>query len=117
VKHVRLLFAFATACSLAVAPAAEAQAQRPSILVIWGDDVGWENVSASGMGVMGYTTPNLDRIGLEWIRFTDHYAQPSCTAGRAPAAGGELPEEVLADPDKWLKRQERAYTSPICYTP
>jgi len=66
-------------------------ADRPNILVIWGDDIGWENVSAYGMGVMGYTTPNIDSIGFEGIRFTDHYAQPSCTAGRAAFITGQYP--------------------------
>jgi len=66
-------------------------ADRPNILVIWGDDIGWENVSAYGMGVMGYTTPNIDSIGMEGIRFTDHYAQPSCTAGRAAFITGQYP--------------------------
>jgi arylsulfatase A-like enzyme len=65
--------------------------KQPNILVIWGDDIGWENVSAYGMGVMGYTTPNIDRIGYEGIRFTDHYAQPSCTAGRAAFITGQYP--------------------------
>jgi len=64
---------------------------KPNILVIWGDDIGWENVSTYGMGVMGYTTPNIDRIGNEGIRFTDHYAQPSCTAGRAAFITGQYP--------------------------
>src|ERR1700729_1719059 len=57
--------------------------KKPNILVIWGDDIGWQNVSAYGLGTMGYTTPNIDSIGKEGIIFTDHYAQPSCTAGRA----------------------------------
>ncbi|TRZ45428.1 arylsulfatase [Robertkochia solimangrovi] len=68
-----------------------AQTKKPNILVIWGDDIGWQNVSAYGMGTMGYTTPNIDRIGLEGIRFTDHYAQPSCTAGRASFITGQYP--------------------------
>nr|WP_296911887.1 hypothetical protein [Thiocapsa sp.] len=51
--------------------AASAQSEKPNILVIWGDDIGWENVSAYGMGVMGYTTPSIDSIGMEGIRFTD----------------------------------------------
>ena len=66
-------------------------ADKPNILVIWGDDIGWQNVSAYGMGTMGYTTPNIDRIGLEGIRFTDHYAQPSCTAGRVAFITGQYP--------------------------
>ena len=57
--------------------------ERPNILVIWGDDVGWQNVSAYGLGTMGYHTPNIDSIGREGIIFTDHYAQPSCTAARS----------------------------------
>lgn len=67
------------------------RSQQPNILVIWGDDIGWQNVSAYGMGTMGYTTPNIDRIGLEGIRFTDHYGQPSCTAGRAAFITGQYP--------------------------
>ncbi len=65
--------------------------KRPNILVIWGDDIGWQNVSAYGMGTMGYTTPNIDRIGTEGIRFTDQYAQNSCTAGRAAFITGQYP--------------------------
>ncbi len=70
---------------------AHAQSSKPNILVIWGDDIGWQNVSAYGMGTMGYTTPNIDRIGMEGIRFVDHYAQPSCTAGRAAFITGQYP--------------------------
>ena len=62
---------------------------QPNILVIWGDDIGWQNVSAYGLGTMGYTTPNIDSIGYEGIRFTDHYAQSSCTAGRASFITGQ----------------------------
>jgi arylsulfatase A-like enzyme len=64
---------------------------KPNILVIWGDDIGWQNVSAYGMGTMGYTTPNIDRIGMEGIRFTEQYAQNSCTAGRAAFITGQYP--------------------------
>jgi len=78
------LFAAATAH-------AQETAERPNILVIWGDDVGWSNVSAYGHPVMGYTTPNIDRIAREGILFTDHYAQPSCTAGRAAFITGQYP--------------------------
>jgi arylsulfatase len=76
---------------LLAAGTASAQTERPNILVIWGDDIGWQNVSAYGLGTMGYTTPNLDRIAEEGIRFTDHYAQPSCTAGRAAFITGQYP--------------------------
>lgn len=63
----------------------------PNILVIWPDDVGWQNVSAYGLGTMGYTTPHIDSIGRDGIIFTDHYAQPSCTAGRASFITGQYP--------------------------
>lgn len=58
-------------------------ADKPNILVIWGDDVGQSNISAYTMGVMGYTTPNIDRIADEGIIFTDYYGEQSCTAGRS----------------------------------
>ncbi|MCT4373406.1 arylsulfatase [Yangia mangrovi] len=76
---------------LAAPAVAQDQTEKPNILVIWGDDIGWQNVSAYGMGTMGYTTPNIDRIAEEGIRFTDHYAQPSCTAGRAAFITGQYP--------------------------
>jgi arylsulfatase len=63
------------------APADETK--KPNILVIWGDDVGIDNISAYSMGMMGYQTPNIDRIAKEGAIFTDFYAQQSCTAGRA----------------------------------
>ena len=55
---------------------------RPNILVIWGDDVGMWNISHNNNGMMGYETPNIDRIAREGISFTDYYGQQSCTAGR-----------------------------------
>ena len=69
----------------------QAQAKQPNILVIWGDDVGWSNVSAYNMGMMGYKTPNIDRIANEGMLFTDSYAQQSCTAGRAAFITGQHP--------------------------
>lgn len=68
-----------------------ASAPKPNIVVIWGDDVGFTNVSAYSRGVMGYRTPNIDRIGNDGIIFTDHYAHPSCTAGRAAFVTGMYP--------------------------
>ena len=56
---------------------------KPNILVIWGDDVGWMNTSAYNRGMMGYRTPNIDSIAAEGALFTDWYGQQSCTAGRA----------------------------------
>jgi len=64
---------------------------RPNILVIWGDDIGQFNVSAYNMGVMGYRTPNIDRIAAEGAVFTDWYGQQSCTAGRAAFITGHAP--------------------------
>ena len=89
-KHlIRILLA--PVAALAVSTAFAQGAKQPNILVIWGDDIGWQNVSAYGLGTMGYTTPNIDSIGLDGIRFTDHYAQPSCTAGRASFMTGQYP--------------------------
>jgi arylsulfatase len=64
---------------------------RPNILVIWGDDVGWSNISAYNHGVMGYKTPNIDRLATEGAMFTDFYAQQSCTAGRSAFILGQQP--------------------------
>jgi arylsulfatase len=64
---------------------------RPNILVIWGDDIGWANIGAYNHGMMGYETPNIDRIANEGAMFTDHYAQQSCTAGRASFILGQHP--------------------------
>jgi len=73
------------------ASGAHAQTAKPNILIIFPDDVGWDNVSLYGLGKMGYRTPNIDRIGQEGVMFTDHYAQPSCTAGRAALITGQYP--------------------------
>jgi arylsulfatase A-like enzyme len=64
---------------------------KPNILVIWGDDVGVHNISAYNHGIMGYQTPNIDRIAREGALFTDAYAQQSCTAGRASFITGQHP--------------------------
>jgi len=68
-----------------------AEQKRPNILVIWGDDIGWFNVSAYNQGMMGYKTPNIDRIAKEGALFTDWYGQQSCTAGRAAFITGQSP--------------------------
>ena len=66
--------------------------RKPNILVIWGDDIGWENVSAYGLGIMGNgMSPNIDSIGKEGIIFTSQYGQPSCTAGRVSFITGQYP--------------------------
>ncbi|ODT05964.1 MAG: arylsulfatase [Mesorhizobium sp. SCN 65-20] len=90
------------AAGLTLAPAmriSAAQAQQqpassgkaPNILFIMGDDIGWFNISAYNMGIMGYRTPNIDRIGREGAVFTDWYGQQSCTAGRAAFITGQSP--------------------------
>jgi arylsulfatase A-like enzyme len=66
-------------------------AKKPNILVIWGDDIGTQNISYNNRGMMGYKTPNIDRIAKEGVAFTDYYAQQSCTAGRAAFIGGTVP--------------------------
>jgi arylsulfatase A-like enzyme len=68
---------------------ATAQAKRPNIVVIWGDDIGQSNISAYTHGLMGYRTPNIDRMAAEGIMFTDFYADQSCTAGRSSFTTGQ----------------------------
>src|SRR6516225_678436 len=71
--------------------AAASLGRKPNILFIMGDDIGWFNVGAYNMGIMGYRTPNIDRIGKEGAIFTDWYGQQSCTAGRAAFITGQSP--------------------------
>ena len=66
-------------------------ADKPNIMVIWGDDIGITNISAYSDGIMGYRTPNIDRIASEGIRFTDYYGDQSCTAGRSSFITGQSP--------------------------
>jgi arylsulfatase A-like enzyme len=70
---------------------AQARSAKPNILVIWGDDIGVWNISHNNQGMMGYRTPNIDRIASEGLSFTDYYGQQSCTAGRAAFLGGNVP--------------------------
>ena len=80
-----------TAASLAGVPALaqDATAAKPNILVIFGDDIGQTNISAYSLGVIGYKTPNIDRIAKEGMMFTDYYAENSCTAGRSTFITGQ----------------------------
>jgi arylsulfatase len=68
---------------LVVALSANAQTTKPNILVIFGDDIGYWNISANNHGMMDFRAPNIDRLAKEGANFTDLYAQQSCTAGRA----------------------------------
>jgi arylsulfatase len=87
-QSLKKLLTGLVALGLAVASQA---ADKPNILVIWGDDVGWSNISAYNLGVMGYQTPNIDRIASEGALFTHGYAQQSCTAGRSSFILGQHP--------------------------
>ena len=90
-QHVRLIaLLLGTVAAVTLIPPAQA-AEKPNILVIWGDDIGWSNISAYNHGMMGYRTPSIDRIAAEGAMFTDFYAQQSCTAGRASFILGEHP--------------------------
>jgi arylsulfatase len=68
-----------------------ATSSRPNILILWGDDIGWWNISFNNRGQMGYRTPNIDRVANEGLSFTDYYGQQSCTAGRAAFITGQNP--------------------------
>src|SRR4249920_652974 len=89
----RLLTVVAMAIGLALGGLTTTQAadKKPNILVIWGDDIGGFNISAYNQGMMGYKTPNIDRIAKEGALFTDWYGQQSCTAGRAAFITGQSP--------------------------
>ena len=76
---------------ICAAVSARAADGKPNILVIWGDDIGLDNISAYSLGMMGYQTPNIDRLAKEGALFTDSYAQQSCTAGRASFILGQHP--------------------------
>src|SRR5262245_43309058 len=82
-----LALAFTT---LAV-PNAMAQGKKPNIVAIMGDDIGWFNLSCYHGGIMASRTPNLDRLASQGMRFTDYYAEASCTAGRANFITGQVP--------------------------
>jgi arylsulfatase len=74
---------------LAALPASAQTTQKPNIVIIWGDDIGQSNVSAYSRGLMGYQTPNIDRLASEGMMFTDLYAEQSCTAGRSSFITGQ----------------------------
>jgi arylsulfatase len=98
-RDLLLSFSVIVALSTIGVPGAQAQSPsesapaglKPNILVIWGDDIGTWNISHNNRGMMGYKTPNIDRIADEGLSFTDYYAQQSCTAGRAAFIGGNVP--------------------------
>jgi len=87
----RLRYILGTCAALCALTTGALAADKPNILVIWGDDIGQFNVSAYNMGMMGYKTPNIDSLAKEGALFTDWYGQQSCTAGRAAFITGQSP--------------------------
>ena len=87
-RTIIMLLLIAAVCSFA-AGQAQAKTKKPNILVIWGDDIGRSNISAYTFGMMGYKTPNIDRIAKEGMMFTDYYAEQSSTAGRSSFITGQ----------------------------
>jgi arylsulfatase A-like enzyme len=77
--------------AMALCFASTVSAGKPNILVIWGDDIGWSNLSAYHNGMLGSRTPNIDRLANEGARFTDYYGEQSCTAGRSAFITGQHP--------------------------
>jgi arylsulfatase A-like enzyme len=75
--------------ALFVTPAL-AQSNKPNIVIIWGDDIGQSNISAYSKGLMGYQTPNIDRVANEGVIFTDYYGEQSCTEGRSSFITGQV---------------------------
>src|SRR5208283_4875232 len=82
-----MLFLLLTVMALFIGPAFATD--KPNIVIIWGDDIGQSDVSAYTMGLMGFHTPNIDRVAKEGMTFTDFYAEQSCTAGRASFITGQ----------------------------
>jgi arylsulfatase len=88
----RIILTALAVLAVMLLPIAQAVAQqRPNIVVIMGDDVGWFNIGAYHQGIMSGKTPNLDKLAAQGMRFTDYYAEASCTAGRANFITGEIP--------------------------
>src|SRR6185369_4298903 len=88
-RSVVIFLVCAVALYVAAPGDAAAQAAKPNIVIIWGDDIGQSNISAYSQGLMGYKTPNIDRIAKEGMLFTDYYGEQSCTAGRASFITGQ----------------------------
>ena len=115
-KRIRVPLALALLAifsMLAAPPAAAQDARKPNIVIIWGDDIGQTNLSAYSNGLMGYRTPNIDRIAREGMKFTDYYGEQSCTAGRAAFITGQqgirtgLTKVGLPGADLGCKRKTR----------
>ena len=81
---------FLSALVISISVSAQ-QTKKPNIVVVMADDIGWLNLGCYNQGLMATRTPNLDKIATEGMRFTDYYAEASCTAGRANFITGEIP--------------------------
>jgi Sulfatase len=112
VKRWKVLLLAVLALAAAGLRAGQAQEKKPNILVIFGDDVGQSNISAYSKGLMGYKTPNIDRIATEGMMFTDYYGEQSCTAGRSTFITGQtvlrtgLSKVGLPGADIGLRRED-----------
>jgi arylsulfatase A-like enzyme len=92
VPRLRAIFGVLLAASLLLCvSSSQAQNRKTNIVFIMGDDVGWSNIGVYNQGIMAGRTPNLDKLASQGMRFTDYYAEASCTAGRANFITGELP--------------------------
>src|SRR5271167_2135388 len=90
-RYLTIALLMGAIAGLAPVRAAWAQDKKPNIIFIMGDDIGWSNIGVYNQGIMSGRTPNLDKLANEGMRFTDYYAEASCTAGRANFITGELP--------------------------
>src|ERR1017187_9573425 len=88
-QHYGLSLLTAGAALFSVIAPAQAADKKPNIVIIWGDDIGQTDISAYSMGLMGFRTPNIDRVAKEGVIFTDYYAEQSCTAGRSSFITGQ----------------------------
>ena len=89
IRPILTILSLALTCFLAAPGTANGQEEKPNIIIIWGDDIGLTDVSAYSHGLMGFQTPNIDRIAKEGMLFTDYYGEQSCTAGRASFITGQ----------------------------
>ena len=89
IQHYGLSLLTAGAALYGVSATVQAADKKPNIVIIWGDDIGQSDISAYSMGLMGFNTPNIDRVAKEGVIFTDYYAEQSCTAGRASFITGQ----------------------------
>ena len=107
-QAIAIVFAVMVVVLAFTAGPAFAQDKKPNIVVIMGDDIGWFNIGAYHQGMMAGRTPHLDKLAKEGMRFTDYYAEASCTAGRANFITGELPIRTGMTTVGQAGRQNRA---------